>query len=138
MFKRLMAIAVLGTTLAVPSVASADTCSTPLRGTAFISATGSEVATGAAFVRYGGRTDIVTFDSRLSGPDTVDQTWYFDEGAVDIVETRNGRVRGDWERINSVVEVQAPDSGTWRYRGLFNRVRLEGVFRVTGTICFAP
>ncbi len=136
MFKRLTAVAVLGAALITPGTVTADGCSAPFAASARIAANGDGTASGTAVVRYSGGVDRIAFDSQFGPAGTIVQQWMFDEGTVEIIETPNGTLIGDLEFIDSDVAVTAPDSGSWEYSGVFNRTRLAGTFRVSGTLCF--
>lgn len=122
--------------MAMPA-ASAATCG-PMWGVARLHGHADGTASGNAYVLYNGHGQTVGIESMISGAGTH-QTWSFDEGDVEVVETVHGGnpLFGLFTSIRSTVQVQEPDSGNWTYNGAFNTGTLIATFIVRGYLCVA-
>ncbi|MGB8362244.1 MAG: hypothetical protein WCE80_12680 [Acidimicrobiia bacterium] len=121
--------------MAMPA-ASAATCG-PLWGVARLHGHGDGTASGYAYVLYDGHGQTVGIESMIPGAGKTHQTWSFDEGDVEVVETVHGGnpLVGPFTSIRSTVQVQAPHSGNWTYNGAFNTGTLIATFIVRGYLC---
>jgi hypothetical protein len=130
-------VQVLAVTLAfsmtLPALAAAE-CGTVF-AIARLNASGSGTATGHAFVVFNGGAQTVSFESQIVGSN-VEQTWHFAEGDVAVTEhPMPVLLPGPWQIIDSAVDVDTPNSGSWHYDGFFNEDTIRATFIVTGDLC---
>jgi len=121
--------------LALPASAFDEVCG-DIFGIARLKASGAGAAQGSALVWFDGSAQLAEISSQVTGPDTTSQTWELAQGTVDVVEhTMPGLLPGPWQTIDSTVDVQSPNSGTWEYHGTFHEGALVARFVVTGDLC---
>jgi len=132
----LLSIGLLG--IVPVATVSAVECSTSLIGYATLHVdSGSNTGEGVARVWLGGVRETVTFDSVLTEPGEVTQTWYFDAGTVTLYEHASpAPIGSNFVSINSPVDVD-PDDGTGSlyFSGAYNLNTDTARYLVTGTLC---
>jgi hypothetical protein len=125
---------ILGLTFGAAIPASAATCG-DLLGFARVDASGAGDAQGTAVTFFDGGVEVVEIDSVITGS-SVEQTWHFNSGDVQVTETPNPvYLNGPLQLIDSDVVVHSPNSGDWIYEGVFNGQNLRASFVVKGELC---
>ena len=143
-FIRVLVVAAMAASLAVPATAaSAQHCGI-LRGFAHIeiyeAPIGGLLGGGTAFVVFDGTPQLVTFDETgyvATGPTSADVThvWHFAEGDATFLEHSTPTPIGGSGLFRFRSPVDVSPGGTARYNGIFDSNSQQGWFSVRGDIC---